>query len=148
MKLRRHVQPRATNRSLLAQSLNRLRRIFIRKYQGNGGLTVIVAGKHPVSFRTRQLSLPTYSSVLWCESPREGYPRKGAGTLRLGGEPCLIPSGVLRGKLHCLKSRSPWSAVKPPLQTIFDFFVFRFFLLIYKKIRMIFLSLFVLQIIK
>jgi len=84
--------------------------------QSNGGLTVKAAGKHPVSFRTRQLSLHTYSSVLWCESPREDYPRKGAGTLRLGGEPYLIPSGILWGKLHCLKSRSPWCAVKPPLQ--------------------------------
>jgi hypothetical protein len=24
----------------------------------------------------------------------------------------LIPSGILWGKLHCLKSRSPWCAVK------------------------------------
>ena len=117
MKLRRHVQPRATNRSLLAQSLNRLRILFIEYTQGIGGLTVKAAGKHPVSSRTRQLSLHTYSSVLWCESPREDYPRKGAGTLRLGGEPYLIPSGILWGKLHCLKSRSPWCAVKPPLQT-------------------------------
>lgn len=84
-------------------------------------MTVKAAGKHPVSSRTRQLSLHTYSSVLWCESPREDYPRKGAGTLRLGGEPCLIPSGVLWGKLHCLKSRRPWCAVKPPLQSLFVF---------------------------
>ncbi len=125
MKPRRHVQPRATNRSLLAQSLNRLRIIsfIIAMVQGNGGLTVKAAGKHPVSSRTRQLSLHTYSSVLWCESPREDYPRKGAGTLRLGGEPRLIPSGILWGKLHCLKSESLWCAVKPPLQTSFELFL-------------------------
>jgi hypothetical protein len=35
----------------------------------------------------------------------------------------LIPSGILWGKLHCLKSRSPWCAVKPPLQS-FQFLCF------------------------
>jgi hypothetical protein len=91
-------------------------------------LTVKAAGKHPVSFRTRQLSLHTYSLVLWCESPREDYPRKGAESFRLGGESYLIPSGVLWDKLHCLKSRGLWFAVKPPLQI--SFFNFWFSLLI------------------
>ena len=30
----------------------------VHKIQSNGGLTVKAVGKHPVSFRTRQLSLP------------------------------------------------------------------------------------------
>ena len=35
-------------------------------------------------------------------------------TFRLGGEPQLSPSGLFWGKLHCLKSRGCWYAVKPP----------------------------------
>src|SRR4030042_413963 len=88
----------------------------------SGGLTVKAMGNHPVPFRTRQLSSSTYSSVLWCENPWEDYPRKRAGTLRLGREPCLIPSGNLWGKLYCLKSRSPWCAVKPLLHLLFFFY--------------------------
>lgn len=34
--------------------------------------TVTAEGKRPVSFRTRKLSPPAWSLVLWCASPREG----------------------------------------------------------------------------
>jgi hypothetical protein len=47
----------------------------------------------------------------------------------------LIPSGILRGKLHCLKSRSPWCAVKPPLQTSEHFPI----ILIFLKIDILFI---------
>ena len=50
----------------------------------SSGTTVKAAVIHPVSFRTRKLSPPTFSAVLWCASPREAYPRKGPPASDLG----------------------------------------------------------------